>query len=133
MRCRAISATAALAQAARGADLSAVEACTFDRLIGYHLACQVFARHLGEIGAQPIMLARCPLPSASVGAGREPAMVRRASSAVTRCGPGCYAQWRRPGTTVVGTVSEGGSQVCPGKDSQARDDGERIIAVVRIG
>ena len=31
-------------------------ACIFDRLIGCHLVCRVFARYLGKIRAQRIML-----------------------------------------------------------------------------
>jgi hypothetical protein len=37
MKCRAISVAAALAQAVREADLPGVDACTFDRFIGYNL------------------------------------------------------------------------------------------------
>ena len=48
--------TPVLAEAARGADLFAVEAYTFDRPIRYHLDYQTLRAHLGEIGAQRIVL-----------------------------------------------------------------------------
>ena len=48
--------TAALAEPARGADLFAVEAYTFDRPIRYHLDYQTLHAHLGEIGARRVML-----------------------------------------------------------------------------
>ena len=48
--------TAALAKAAHGADLFAVEAYTFDRPVRYHLDYQTLRAHLGEIGARRIVL-----------------------------------------------------------------------------
>ena len=48
--------TPALAEAARGADLFAVEAYTFDRPIRYHLDYQTLRAHLGEIGARRVVL-----------------------------------------------------------------------------
>ncbi|HUZ36210.1 MAG TPA: hypothetical protein VMV17_07770, partial [Streptosporangiaceae bacterium] len=48
--------TAALAQAARGADLFAVEACTFGRPIRYHLDYQTLRAHIAEIHAQRTVL-----------------------------------------------------------------------------
>jgi len=48
--------TPALAEAARGADLFAVEAYTFDRPIRYHLDYQTLRAHLGEIAARRVML-----------------------------------------------------------------------------
>lgn len=48
--------TAALVEASRGADLFAVEAYTFDRPVRYHLDYQTLRAHLGEIGAQRIVL-----------------------------------------------------------------------------
>ena len=48
--------TAALAQAAHGADLFAVEAYTFDRPVRYHLDYQTLRAHLAEISAQRIVL-----------------------------------------------------------------------------
>jgi len=48
--------TPALAEAARGADLFAVEAYTFDRPVRYHLDYQTLRAHLGEIGARRIVL-----------------------------------------------------------------------------
>ena len=48
--------TPALAEAARGADLFAVEAYTFDRPIRYHLDYQTLRAHLGEIGAHRVVL-----------------------------------------------------------------------------
>jgi ribonuclease BN (tRNA processing enzyme) len=48
--------TPALAEAAHGADLFAVEACTFDRRVRYHLDYQTLRAHLGEIGARRIVL-----------------------------------------------------------------------------
>jgi ribonuclease BN (tRNA processing enzyme) len=48
--------TPALAEAARGADLFAVEAYTFDRPIRYHLDYQTLRAHLGEIHAERIVL-----------------------------------------------------------------------------
>jgi ribonuclease BN (tRNA processing enzyme) len=48
--------TPALAEAADGADLFAVEAYTFDRPIRYHLDYQTLRGHLGEIRARRIVL-----------------------------------------------------------------------------
>ncbi len=48
--------TAALAEAAYGADLFAVEAYTFDRRVRYHLDYQTLRSHLGEIHARRIVL-----------------------------------------------------------------------------
>ena len=48
--------TPALAQAAQGADLFAVEAYTFDRPVRYHLDYQTLRAHLGEIHARRIVL-----------------------------------------------------------------------------
>lgn len=48
--------TPALAEAAHGADLFAVEAYTFDRPVRYHLDYQTLRAHLGEIGARRIVL-----------------------------------------------------------------------------
>ena len=48
--------TAALAEAANGADLFAVEAYTFDRPIRYHLDYQTLRAHRGEIRARRIVL-----------------------------------------------------------------------------
>ncbi len=48
--------TAALAQAADGADLFAVEAYTFDRPVRYHLDYQTLRAHLGQIRARRIVL-----------------------------------------------------------------------------
>jgi len=48
--------TPALAKAAYGADLFAVEAYTFDRPVRYHLDYQTLRAHLGEIRAQRIVL-----------------------------------------------------------------------------
>ena len=48
--------TPALAEAARGADLFAVEAYTFDRPIRYHLDYQTLRTHLGELHAERIVL-----------------------------------------------------------------------------
>ena len=48
--------TAALAEAAHGADLFAVEAYTFDRPVRYHLDYQTLRAHLGEICARRIVL-----------------------------------------------------------------------------
>ncbi|MGO8957893.1 MAG: MBL fold metallo-hydrolase [Streptosporangiaceae bacterium] len=48
--------TPALAEAARGADLFAVEAYTFDRPIRYHLDYQTLRAHLTEIHAERIVL-----------------------------------------------------------------------------
>ena len=48
--------TAALAEAAHGADLFAVEAYTFDRPVRYHLDYQTLRAHLGEIRARRIVL-----------------------------------------------------------------------------
>ena len=48
--------TAALAKAAHGADLFAVEAYTFDRPVRYHLDYQTLRAHLGEIRARRIVL-----------------------------------------------------------------------------
>ena len=48
--------TPALAEAARGADLFAVEAYTFDRPVRYHLDYQTLRAHLGEIGARRVVL-----------------------------------------------------------------------------
>ena len=45
-----------LADAARAADLFAVEAYTFDRPVRYHLDYQTLRAHLGEIGARRIVL-----------------------------------------------------------------------------
>ena len=48
--------TPALAEAARGADLFAVEAYTFDRPIRYHLDYQTLTAHLTEIHAERVVL-----------------------------------------------------------------------------
>jgi ribonuclease BN (tRNA processing enzyme) len=48
--------TPALAQAAQGADLFAVEAYTFDRPVRYHLDYQTLHEHLGDIGAERVVL-----------------------------------------------------------------------------
>ena len=48
--------TPALAEAARGADLFAVEAYTFDRPIRYHLDYQTLRTHLGQIHAKRVVL-----------------------------------------------------------------------------
>src|SRR5260221_312475 len=48
--------TPALAEAARAADLFAVEAYTFDRPIRYHLDYQTLRAHLGEIHAERVVL-----------------------------------------------------------------------------
>jgi ribonuclease BN (tRNA processing enzyme) len=48
--------TPVLAEAARGADLFAVEAYTFDRPIRYHLDYQTLRAHLEEIGAHRVVL-----------------------------------------------------------------------------
>jgi ribonuclease BN (tRNA processing enzyme) len=48
--------TPALAEAARGADLFAVEAYTFDRPIRYHLDYQTLRAHLGELCAERVVL-----------------------------------------------------------------------------
>lgn len=48
--------TAALARAADGADLFAVEAYTFDRPVRYHLDYQTLRAHRGEISARRIVL-----------------------------------------------------------------------------
>jgi ribonuclease BN (tRNA processing enzyme) len=48
--------TPALAQAAQGADLFAVEAYTFDRPVRYHLDYQTLHEHLGEISAERVVL-----------------------------------------------------------------------------
>lgn len=48
--------TSALAGAAQGADLFAVEAYTFDRPVRYHLDYQTLRGHLPEIRAQRIVL-----------------------------------------------------------------------------
>ncbi len=48
--------TPALAEAARGADLFAAEAYTFDRPIRYHLDYQTLRAHLGEIHANRVVL-----------------------------------------------------------------------------
>lgn len=48
--------TPALARAARGADLFAVEAYTFDRPIRYHLDYASLRAHLAEIGASRVIL-----------------------------------------------------------------------------
>jgi ribonuclease BN (tRNA processing enzyme) len=48
--------TPALAEAARGADLFAVEAYTFDRPIRYHLDYQTLRAHLAQLHAQRIVL-----------------------------------------------------------------------------
>ncbi|HEY5987838.1 MAG TPA: MBL fold metallo-hydrolase [Streptosporangiaceae bacterium] len=48
--------TPALAEAARGADLFAVEAYTFDRPIRYHLDYQTLHGHRDELGARRIVL-----------------------------------------------------------------------------
>jgi ribonuclease BN (tRNA processing enzyme) len=48
--------TPALAHAAQGADLFAVEAYTFDRPVRYHLDYQTLREHRGEIGAERVVL-----------------------------------------------------------------------------
>jgi ribonuclease BN (tRNA processing enzyme) len=48
--------TPALAHAARGADLFAVEAYTFDRPIRYHLDYQTLRAHLGDVHANRVVL-----------------------------------------------------------------------------
>ena len=55
MRCRAMSAAAALIHAVYGRTCPGVEACTFDRLIVCHLACRVLPPSRGD-GAQQIVL-----------------------------------------------------------------------------
>ena len=52
--------TPALAEAARGADLFAVEAYTFDRPIRYHLDYQTLRAHLAEIQAERVVLTHMP-------------------------------------------------------------------------
>ncbi|HUZ53986.1 MAG TPA: MBL fold metallo-hydrolase [Streptosporangiaceae bacterium] len=48
--------TPVLAEAARGADLLAVEAYTFDRPIRYHLDYQTLHAHVGDLQADRIVL-----------------------------------------------------------------------------
>jgi ribonuclease BN (tRNA processing enzyme) len=48
--------TSALAEAARGADLFAAEAYTFDQPIRYHLDYQTLRAHLGELAAKRVVL-----------------------------------------------------------------------------
>jgi ribonuclease BN (tRNA processing enzyme) len=48
--------TPALAEAARGTDLFAAEAYTFDRPVRYHLDYRTLREHLGEIEAQRVVL-----------------------------------------------------------------------------
>ncbi len=48
--------TPALAEAARGADLFAVEAYTFDRPVRYHLDYRTLRAHLAEIHAERVVL-----------------------------------------------------------------------------
>ena len=48
--------TPALAEAARGADLFAAEAYTFDRPIRYHLDYQTLRAHLGDLHASRVVL-----------------------------------------------------------------------------
>jgi hypothetical protein len=48
--------TPALAEAARGADLFAVEAYTFNRPVRYHLDYQTLRAHLGELHAERLVL-----------------------------------------------------------------------------
>jgi ribonuclease BN (tRNA processing enzyme) len=48
--------TPALTEVARGADLLAVEAYTFDRPIRYHLDYQTLRSHLGQIHAERVVL-----------------------------------------------------------------------------
>lgn len=48
--------TPALAEAARGADLFAVEAYTFDRPVRYHLDYRTLRAHLGELHAHRLVL-----------------------------------------------------------------------------
>jgi len=48
--------TPALAEAARGAGLFAVEAYTFDQPVRYHLDYQTLRTHLGEITAEQVVL-----------------------------------------------------------------------------
>ena len=48
--------TPALSEAAREADLLAVEAYTFDRPVRYHLDYQTLRGHLGELQAERIVL-----------------------------------------------------------------------------
>ncbi len=48
--------TPVLAEAAHGADLFAVEACTFDRPVRYHLDHQAVRAHLGQFRARRIVL-----------------------------------------------------------------------------
>ncbi len=48
--------TATLAEAARGTDLFAAEAYTFDRPVRYHLDYQTLRAHLGELGARRVVL-----------------------------------------------------------------------------
>jgi ribonuclease BN (tRNA processing enzyme) len=48
--------TPELAEPARGADLLAVEAYTFDRPIRYHLDYQTLRAHLGELHAERVVL-----------------------------------------------------------------------------
>ena len=54
--------TPALAEAARGADLFAAEAYTFDRPIRYHLDYQTLRTHAGEIHADGSCLPTCRPP-----------------------------------------------------------------------
>jgi len=48
--------TPVLAEPARGADLLAVEAYTFDRPVRYHLDYQTLRAHLGELRAERVVL-----------------------------------------------------------------------------
>jgi ribonuclease BN (tRNA processing enzyme) len=48
--------TEALTEAARGADLFAAEAYTFDRPVRYHLDYETLRGHLGELGARRVVL-----------------------------------------------------------------------------
>jgi ribonuclease BN (tRNA processing enzyme) len=50
----------ALAEAARGADLFAVEAYPFDRPIRYHLDYQTLRAHAAEIHAERVVLTHMP-------------------------------------------------------------------------
>ena len=65
--------TAALAKAANGADLFAVEAYTFDRPVRYHLDYRTLRAHLGEIRARRIVLTHMSAAMLSQARRRRPA------------------------------------------------------------
>jgi hypothetical protein len=106
MRCRAISATARWPSSAR-ADLFAVEACTFDRPIRARRIvltqiCAAVCEHPGRPALRDGIAAKLGPPSGHMfGAGLS------------------HTQWRRPGSTVVQTVSECGSRVLPGQSFES--------------